>query len=536
MRCSRLLLLLCLAVFVPTYYPVHAEGFSGSLPPGARGDYRFDYRGDGSQISVTLDSTDSQWLTLSVYTPDQMQSLKRGDAVNPVGRGTPSREHSLSWLGSFRLRGEYHVIVENRGSVAVQFHLEITGGAVSFATTVPPVVPTPAITTLTDRGRTTLVVPLPSGAGTSALRLTMPSVPANCTHANQIPAVIASSIKLCPNETYPPLRVSGSNIGVLADSARTAVVTSNGRQFAITVEGSNNWIEGVTIQARAAPEDSLSWLCMYDECIFPTRPMPTTLHGGIRYGGGVLLKGTNSTVHGVTVRDGIIGIATVDGRGNAIVDNTLNELGWGVFNVNSRNSYFVGNTLNKNNRACTTPDGRKFLHGCETSGWVCLNCQQNVIATNRCALSANCFYMSGERGMASNDNKLLSNYCSGATDNCFELTFSQRNLLRDNVSTADTGTALPCKYPFWVGGSIVFFQANRWQCSIDPDDAFNQARDSTIVATNIINLDAPGVPPSALLPPPSPTLAARRGTTPTVQGFTVPWGWAAAAAGQENAD
>ncbi len=509
-----------------------ADGPSGTLQPGARVDYRFDYRGDGSQIRAALDSSDSQWLTLSIYTPSQVESLRRGGAVDPVGRGTPSRDHDLFWAGGFRVPGVYHVFVESRATVPILFRLDISGDGVSGAGPVVPVAatPPPPNRVVADKGQNTLVVNLPQGAGTNTLRLQMPNIPTNCTHANQVPPVLASSLKLCPNETYPPLRVAGSSIGIFADDAHTAVVTSSGRQFAITVEGANNWVEGVTIQARADTQDATAWLCLYDECLFPTQP-PMALRGGIRYGGGILLKGSNSTVHGVTVRGGIIGIATVDGRGNAIVDNTLNELGWGSFNVNSNNSYFVGNVLNRNNRACTTPDGRKFLHGCETSGWVCLNCQQNIVATNRCELSANCFYMSGEREMASNDNKLLANYCSGASDNCFELTFSQRNVLRDNVGTMDSKTDTPCKYPFWVGGSIVFFQNNRWQCNIDPDDAFNQARDSTIVATNIINLDVAGVPPSALLPAATKPPPATKQSTPATQGTALPLGWAAAVAG-----
>jgi hypothetical protein len=524
--------LLTLLLFFSIYAPALADGPSGTLLPGARVDYRFDYRGDGSQIRVALDSSDSQWLTLSIYTPSQAETLRRGGTVDPVGRGTPSRDHDLFWAGGFRAPGVYHVFVGSRANAPILYQLDITGDGVSGAGPVVAVVPTPlpANRVVPDRGQNVLVVNLPRGAGTNALRLPMPNVPTNCTHANQIPTVIAQSIKLCPRETYPPLRVVGSNIGVFADDAHTAVVTSSGRQFAITVEGANNWVEGVTIQARADPQDATAWLCLYDECLFPTQPL-TALRGGIRYGGGILLKGSGSTVHGVTVRGGIIGIATVDGRGNAIVDNTLNDLGWGSFNVNSNNSYFVGNILNRNNRACTTPDGRKFLHGCETSGWVCLNCQQNIVATNHCELSANCFYMSGERGMDSNDNKLLANYCSGASDNCFELTFSQRNVLQDNVGTMDSNTYTPCKYPFWVGGSIVFFQNNRWQCSIDPDDAFNQSRDSTIVATNIINLDVAGVPPSALLPPATKAPPAPKQSTPTLQGTALPLGWGAAVAG-----
>lgn len=373
---------------------------------------------------------------------------------------------------------------------------------------------TPAATTslLSENGQTILSVNLPPSAGATALRLVMPNKPTACTHAKQIPAVIAQSIKLCPNEIYPPLRLVGNNLALYADDARTAIVTSVSRQFAVTIEGSNNWVEGVTIQAHADPKDPGAWLCLYDECLFPTRPLTTTLRGGIRYGGGILLKGSNSTIHGVTVRGGTIGVATVDGRVNKVIDNQLSDLGWGSFNVNSVGSYFVGNVLNRDNHGCTTPDGKKFLSGCETSGWVCLGCTANVIVSNHCELSANCFYMSGERGLASNDNKFIANYCAGATDNCFEITFAHGNILQDNIGTVDPKTDKPCKYPFWIGGSIVYFQNNTWQCSVSADDAFNQARDSTIVATNIINtesafsIDTAGYLPIALAPTVTPAL------------------------------
>ena len=469
-----------------------------TLLPGVRADYRFDYRGDGSQIRVAVDTSDVKAVTLSIYTPTQLEAQRRGEAVTPVGRGMPSKDHNFFWAGGFRIAGVYHAIVENRSTAPVSYRIEISGEAVSGAAQVVAIAtPLPSSVT-SEGGQKFLTVPLPIGTGTT-LRLPMPSQPAACTPAKQIPATIAYSIKLCPNEIYPPLKISGNNIGLFSDDARTAIVTSVGRQFAITVDGRNNWIEGVTISAKADPQDVGAWLCLYDECIFPTRPVTTTLRGGTRYGGGILLNGSNSTVHGVTVRGGTIGVATMNGKTNYIIDNQLNDLnGWGSFNVASNGSYFVGNVLNRNNHACTTPDGRKFQSGCETAGWVCLNCQANLIARNHCELSANCYYMSGERGLASNDNRLIQNYCAGATDNCIEITFSLRNVLQENVSTVDPNTDRPCKYPFWIGGSVVYFKDNTWECTIGPDDAFNQARDSTIVGTNIINIDAynpaPGVP------------------------------------------
>lgn len=488
---------LALLWFFFVLYIAYADTPTSTLLPGVRADYRFDYRGDGSQIKVAIDGSDPTAVALSIYTPAQLEAVRRGEVVTPIGRGMPSRDHSLFWAGGFKVPGVYHAFVENRSAAPITYRIDISGDGVSGAAQVYAVSAPMASGVVVEGGQKFLTMALPPVAG-DPLKLPMPNAPSACTHANQIPGVIGKSIKLCPNEIYPPLRIVGNNIGLFTDDSRTAIVTSVGRQFAVTVEGASNWVEGVTIQARADPKDLGAWLCLYDECLFPTRPLTTTLKGGIGYGGGVLLRGSNSTVHGVTVRGGTIGIATVDGKGNYILENQLSDLnGWGSFNMGSANSFFVGNILNRDNHGCTTPDGRKFLHGCETSGWVCLGCQANMIARNHCELSANCFYMSGERGLASNDNKLIANYCAGASDNCIELTFSQRNVFQENVSTVDPNTDTPCKYPFWIGGSIVYFKDNTWECSIAADDAFNQARDSTVVATNIINIDEFNPPPGA---------------------------------------
>ena len=108
------------------------------------------------------------------------------------------------------------------------------------------------------------------------------------------------------------------------------------------------------------------------------------------------MLGANNVVHNVTVRGGTIGVASVDGYNNVLVENNLSALnGWGNFNIRSNNSVFVCNTFNDDDHPCTTPDGRKFLNGCETAGWVCLQCNQNLIAYNHCENSGDCYYMSG---------------------------------------------------------------------------------------------------------------------------------------------
>ena len=468
----------------------YADTPTSSIPGGKRIEYRFDYSGDGSPILVVATQTDVTNLVISIYTSDQIEAVRRGEKPAPVGRATKARDDTLQWSAGSRIKGTFYVVLENLASNAITYQLTISGNAVSGAGRVAPAGPPISTQVIDQNGQRTMIVNLPSGVITTSLQLAMPANPGTCTPPNQVPNPIKRSIKLCPSQIYAPMNISGDNIALYADDAHSAIIASNGRQFAVTMDGTNNWIEGVTIQASADPKDAGAWLCLYDECLFPTKPVTTTLRGGIQYGGGILLKGANTTIHGITVRGGTIGIATVNGNNNKLIENNLSDLnGWGVFNVSSRNSYFVGNNLNRDNHGCTRPDGVKFLSGCETSAWVCLGCTANIVARNSCALSSNCFYMSGERNLGSNNNSFLSNYCAGATENCFEITFSFGNILQDNYATYEPNAGQMCKYPFWIGGSVAFFANNVWECSISENDAFNQSRDSTIVPTNIIRLD-----------------------------------------------
>ncbi|GEM_PF-727976 len=489
-----------------------AQGAMVNLAGGAKVEYRFDYNGSGL-IRIGFKSPGATNVVMSVYSPAQVAQLQRGEQPAPMGRGSPTRDYELYWQGSPREGGTYRVIIENRNNYAIKFQLDVLGEGVTSVAQIGFALLQSPTNVISEGGRSFLVIDFPKALGLEPLRLQIPPKPEMCTKPNQMPPVITQSVKLCHGEVYPPLKIVGNNIALFGDELRTAVVTSNGRQFAITAEGSNLWIDGVVIQARADPQDVNAWLCLYDECQFQTSKGIVTLRGSTRYGGGILLRATNSTVRNVTVRGGSIGIATVDGRNNYILDNELNGLNaWGSFNVGSVASYFVNNQLHRNNHGCATPDGRRFLSGCETAGWVCIGCAGNHIISNKCELSGNCFYMSGERGLASNENRFLANYCAGASANCFEITFSLNNLLANNVATIEPKTNTPCKYPFWIGGSTVFFQNNRWECQISADEAFNQSRDSTVVGTMITNLDAFGKVP--IVPAPQVT------SVPTVSPIT----------------
>lgn len=474
-----------------------------ALLPNARADYRFEYLGDRTPIDITAEAPEG--VELSIYAPDQEMA---------VGSGS-RKGNELRWSGRFNAGGVYHAIIENKTPGPVLYRITINGESVSGVGQVITDTPDTNATVSSQGGRKTLTVSLPPGAG-NVLRLASPAVPTICTPTNQLPPVITASLRLCPNEIYPPLRIVGNGIGLFGDDGRSAIINSAGRQFAVNAEGAGNWIEGVVIQAGPDAADAGAFLCQYEECIFATQPNKTVLRGGLLYGGGVLVNGSNNTVHNVTVRGGTIGIATVNGRGNYLVGNDLSDLnGWGSFNIRSTSSYFVSNTLNRNDHGCTTPDGFKFEHGCETAGWVCLACSNNVIAWNHCEGSGNCYYMSGERGLASNNNRFIANYCAGSPNNCFELTFSKGNILQDNIATADPVTGASCKYPFWIGGSTVYFGKNTWGCTFSPQESIDHAVQSTTVPTIALQLGTTSSPPFAGAPTPTRTGTPPRTVQPT---------------------
>ena len=471
----------------------HADVPPVNLQPGQRVEFQFNYNGDGSLIQLTLSGTVPDSLVLSIYTPEQVAAMARGENPVAIGQGSVYRD-GLRWLGSFRVGGMYHFFVQNKGTAPISFKVELTGSGVGAIAKVESDLPTARVQMAREGSQDVLNVVMPKGLVPATLKLIMPSKPKDCTPVKSIPALITQTTKLCPGETYPPLKIAGNNIGLFTDDLGTATVTSQGRQFAVTMEGSSNWIEGVTIRAQSDPRDTGAWMCLYEQCVLPTKPVSTTVQGGISYGGGILLKGDNTVVHSVTVRGGTIGIATLNARRNYLVENQLSDLGWGVYNFDSEESMFINNNLHRDNHGCTAPDGSKRTGGCETAGWACADCALNIIIGNRCELSGKCYYMNGEQGLASNENKFIANYCAGATESCFEITFSFGNLLQDNVGTRFTdskaGTETMCKMPYWLGGSISYFQNNRWECTVDANTAFNQSRDSTIIPTNIINLDA----------------------------------------------
>lgn len=263
-----------------------------------------------------------------------------------------------------------------------------------------------------------------------------------CTPASSVGAYVTHSIRLCAGQVYRPFTILGNNISVIGDTNRTARIQSFGRTFGIRAKGSNVLISGVQVVGATAANDSGKWLCLYTQCAYSNPPTA----GGANYGGGILLEGSNSTVMNSAVSGGVIGIATLNGRGNQFINNQISNLtGWGIFAESATNSAFVGNTLHDIDRACTDPSGQFYAGGCESAGMLLMGADTNIIANNTCARSGNCFYLNGEGGRLNNFNKLYGNLCATPSFNCFEITDAQGIEFDNNVASLAPDNASGCE-------------------------------------------------------------------------------------------
>ena len=259
---SILFFLVGLVFLLPA--PASAQSPQFTLLPNQRAEFRFDYLGDGSPITIAFDSPGATNVQLSLYTPAQLEANARGEIVNPVGRGAPQKNHELFWTGSFNQGGVYRAVLENKSNSAYSYRLDISGGGVKSAAPIMTPTPQPLSQVTFDGNQRVLTIPLPQGAAAPSLRLAVPNAPAGCTHANQIVQPIKQNLRLCPGEAYPALKMTGSNLVLIGDDSNPPTISSTGRQFALTIEGSNNWVEGITIQASADKLDQVAWLCLYD--------------------------------------------------------------------------------------------------------------------------------------------------------------------------------------------------------------------------------------------------------------------------------
>lgn len=320
-------------------------------------------------------------------------------------------------------------------------------------------------------------VGMPATLNLAALSVQVPGEPVECTPANAMPDVVERSVKLCAGQNYRPFIVRGENIGVFGD--KSAVIHSDGRGYGIIAEGSRLFIQNVTIRGTTGAGDSNTFLCLYPDC--GGNP------GGASYGGGILVRASDTTVMDSDIAGGVAGIAAERVKGLKLIRNRLDDSsGWGSYNFAVESSYFVENTFSRDNRSCTTDSGF-FPTGCESSGWLCIACAQNIVTKNFCVNSGNCYYMNGEGNLNSNNNRFHQNECRAAPHNCFEVTFATGNEFIENIARNDPETGAACKYPFWVGGSQVVFAGNNWGCEKSPDASIQEATASTQVPTHVDN-------------------------------------------------
>jgi parallel beta-helix repeat protein len=485
------------------------DGVPRALAPHSTLWFRFQYGGDRSPLEIRLLDGRAPDIQFAVYTPEQMEQMRRGEPSKPIGQltrasGEPPRD--LNWAGKFNSCGTYYVAVRNPSPLTHTIRLVALGSAVQFPQTTftsadsaseknqawdlptrgalapnPPAAPLPPSLVAGS-----IYVEIPEYVGVPSLSVPLTARPTRCTPSHAMPANVTRSILLCPNQTYAPFRVTGSNLTVFGDP--TAVVQGAPRGFGITVTGSNVTIAGVRVAAVTHPADLNTWLCLFDACSYDTMYQKGTVRGGIGYGGGILLQNnSNATVIHSTVSGGTIGVASVRSTNNKIIGNNLSGAnGWGVYLMHAEGSYVVNNTLDDVNRRCVGPDGFFYQSGCESAGLACAGCRHSLIVGNTCVRAGNCYYADGLGGLPSNANRFIHNYCAAASNNCFEVTFTQDNQFDYNIATSDPATGVNCAYPFWIAGSRVQFgKHNNWACAHSQKRAEEESKNSTPAPTEI---------------------------------------------------
>lgn len=487
--------------------------------------FRFEYRGDRTPITVALDGFGTRDLELLVYTPEQVDEKSAAPRGTPVGRGGGAKAqtgHDLFWTGAFPLGGTYFIAIVNPTDRAILFRLAVSGPSVTArtlqSTTTSPLTLPDANTPLSkvrvessalglggleklDSSETWvslgLMIPdfkeigqpwfiytvyFPPDLGIAPMNVTVPRSPDRCTPPSAIGPIITQTIKLCANSVYSNLNIAGSGIGIFGDDAGTALVKSEGRNFAVTAVGERLLIQGLKIQASTDPQDADKWLCAYEKCGDGANAYP----GSTVYGGGILLKAARSVVRDVTVTGGTNGIATIDSADNFFINNRVtHQSGWASYNRFAVRNYFMGNAFNYSYRSCVGPDGKFYQHGCETAGWLCISCSDILLVDNDCYSGGNCYYANGDGGVSSFNIKFIRNACYGSPNNCFEATYSKGIFFEKNVTGKDPHTGHDCVYPFWIGGSeVVFGRDNNWACTVTAASAIKRSENSTDGSSN----------------------------------------------------
>lgn len=146
----------------PNTQPATASYINGqpqSIPANSAQWYKFDYKGDKSQVTVLMPNGANTLVAFNVYTPEQAQSWWDG-STKPIGRGTAyqidcetgeenymgqCQSNNLKWVGQFNFPGTFYVQVVNYNTGTANFKLTVEGTGVSVGAvpTLPTVTPPP---------------------------------------------------------------------------------------------------------------------------------------------------------------------------------------------------------------------------------------------------------------------------------------------------------------------------------------------------------------------------------------------------------
>lgn len=253
------------------------------------------------------------------------------------------------------------------------------------------------------------------------------------------------------------------------------------------MQGNNISIVGVHVEGATHANDMNQWLCLYPHCFHTPE-----IGGAQGHGGGILFQNTsNAAVLDSQFNTGTVGIFSLRGFSNKIFRNSFSDLnGWGVLLMQTRGEYVVGNTFRSINRGCDGLDNVYHSNGCESSGLAMTKVNNTLVLQNNCRRVSNCYYANGDGNYGSTAIKFYNNQCAGALNNCFEVTYGVGHEFDYNSAVFDADAGQSCDYPFWIGGSTVYFGANnQWNCLHDFDMAINDARTKTTDrATEILAL------------------------------------------------
>lgn len=130
-------------------------GQAQNVAPHSAQWYRFEVGGKKAAVTAALDAGSANDLRLEIFTPAQIAAWGRGEALKPIGVGSPQPAHTLGWAGVFNEAGTYYAVVYNDGDATVSVRVRVEGDSVTTSAPqpTPTLRPDPLITpTAVGRG------------------------------------------------------------------------------------------------------------------------------------------------------------------------------------------------------------------------------------------------------------------------------------------------------------------------------------------------------------------------------------------------